>query len=439
MKTMEQYRRDIEALDDKIGKLKAKATTQNRDLSMEEIDVIDTMVQQIKKIHRSISVLESAQSIHNVIGEPTDRSTVVGDDNQGHGFTSREMKEGTFTNIGEQMAAVVRAGMPGGTIDPRLLNRAASGLNEATPSDGGFLVQQDFSSELYRAAFDTAILAPRCRRVQISGNSNSIKLNGLDETSRATGSRWGGIQGYWLDEASLKTASKPKFRKVELNLKKLIGLCYATDELLGDAAALGSIIETGFREEIGFMIDEGIVNGNGVGQPLGILNSACLVSQAAEAGQAGSTVVYENVVNMWSRLLPQSQRNAVWMINQDVSPQLYTMSLSVGTGGSAVYLPPGGASSSPYASLFGRPVIPIEHCQTVGTVGDIILADMGGYILAEKGGIQTDMSIHVRFLYDESVFRFVVRIDGQPVLGNKITPFNGTNTLSHFVALATRP
>lgn len=116
------------------------------------------------------------------------------------------------------------------------------------------------------------------------------------------------------------------------------------------------------------------------------------------------------------------------------------MYLAVGTGGSAVYIPPGGLSSAPYGTLMGRPVIPIQQCASIGTVGDIIHADFNGYLLATKGGIQTDMSIHVRFIYDESCFRFVYRCDGQPMLASAITPAKGGSswTQSHFVALATR-
>jgi HK97 family phage major capsid protein len=128
------------------------------------------------------------------------------------------------------------------------------------------------------------------------------------------------------------------------------------------------------------------------------------------------------------------------LINQNALPQLYTMSLAVGTGGAPVYMPAGQASSSPYSTLFGRPVIPIEQCATLGDAGDIILGDFNnGYILAEKsGGIQQDISIHVRFIYDESCYRFVYRVDGQPMLASAITPFKSTDTLSHFVILEAR-
>jgi HK97 family phage major capsid protein len=114
------------------------------------------------------------------------------------------------------------------------------------------------------------------------------------------------------------------------------------------------------------------------------------------------------------------------------------MAMSVGTGGVPVYMPAGGASAAPYGTLFGRPVIPIEQCAAIGDAGDIIFADLGGYILAEKGGIQSDVSIHVNFIYDESVFRFVLRIDGQPLRASALTPYKGSDTLSHFVTLASR-
>ena len=133
--------------------------------------------------------------------------------------------------------------------------------------------------------------------------------------------------------------------------------------------------------------------------------------------------------------------NAVWLINQNVEEQLYSMSLTVGTGGLPIFLPGGGLSAQPFSTLVGRPIIPSEQCPTVGTVGDVILANLqDGYILAEKGGIQSDMSIHVRFIYDESVFRFVMRVDGQPVISQAITPYKGgaSYTQSHFVALETR-
>ena len=110
----------------------------------------------------------------------------------------------------------------------------------------------------------------------------------------------------------------------------------------------------------------------------------------------------------------------------------------IGTGGVPVYLPPGGLSGSPYGTLLGRPVMPIEFCETLGTEGDIVLADPSQYVMIDKGDIQYATSIHVAFLTDEQAFRFIYRVDGQPVDNKPITPFKGNANQSTFVTLATR-
>lgn len=433
MKTTGQYKKDIKDAMDLVSAITAKAATENRDLTVDEVSAINEINGKIKSTQDMVSALEDSEILNAAMNAPAAPVTVE----KRPALSVQVMDKEKFKTIGEQMFAVMRAACPGGHADPRLFN-AATGLGETVSSDGGFLVQQDFSNDLLEQVYQTGVLAPRCRRMQISGNSNSIKINGVDETSRAS-TRFGGVVGYWKDEAALKVASKPKFRQIELNLKKLIGLCYATDELLQDATALESFIRKAFPAEFGFLLDDSIINGTGAGQPLGILNAGCLVSVTKEAGQKADTLVWENVVKMYARLFAQSRNNAVWLINQNVEPQLMQMSMSVGTGGVPVYMPAGGATAQPYATLFGRPVIAIEQCQTLGDKGDIIFADLGGYILAEKGGIQSDMSIHVQFLYDESVFRFVMRVDGQPERASALTPYKGgSDTLSHFVTLDSR-
>jgi HK97 family phage major capsid protein len=432
MKTLTQYREDVKALMQRVDDLHAKATNENRNLIAEEVEYLKEVNGEIASLTDMIKTVEESDKLRAALTTPEQPQTV---EKKRPAMSVQVKDKEKFRTIGEQMSAVMRAGMPGGHIDPRLYN--ATGLNETTPSDGGFLVQTDFSSELLQEVFQTGILAPRCRRISISGNSNGIKINGVDETSRAS-TRSGGIIGYWKDEAAQKTASKPKFRQIELTLHKLIGLCYATDELLSDASALEGFIRQAFAAEFGFLLDDAIIRGSGAGQPLGVLNAGCLVTVSKEAQQQADTIVWENVVKMYARLFAGSRPNAVWLINQAAEAQLMQMAMSVGTGGVPVYLPAGGASQSPYATLFGRPVIAIEQCSALGDVGDIIFGDFNGYIIAEKGGIESAMSIHVKFDYDESVFRFVLRCDGQPVRASSLTPYKGSDALSHFVTLAAR-
>lgn len=104
-----------------------------------------------------------------------------------------------------------------------------------------------------------------------------------------------------------------------------------------------------------------------------------------------------------------------------------------------IYLPANGLAGQPYGTLFGRPVIPCESCQTLGTKGDIILADLTEYLYARHvSGVQAATSIHLKFDYDQTVFRFTIRTDGEPWWPAPLTPAKGSNTLSPFVVLETR-
>lgn len=354
--------------------------------------------------------------------------------------------EKIYSSLGEQLKDIVTMAHPDRSRTEyaeaadrlKKVRAAATGANELSPSEGGFLVQQDYAGILDQGAINTGILSSRCFKVPISGMANGVKTNLMDETSRANGSRYGGIQVYWEAEAATTTATKPKFRQLELSLKKLFGLFYATEELLRDAAAMTAMVNKWFPAEFGFKIDDGIINGTGAGQPLGVLNSDCIVSVAKETGQAAETVVFQNIVKMYSRLLDSSDKNAVWYINRDILPQLFTMSLAVGTGGVPVFLPASGAADRPYMTLMGKPLLPIEQCSTLGTVGDILLLDLDEYMLIEKGGIKSAVSIHVRFIYDEQTFKWTYRIDGQPIRKSALTPYKGSNTRSPFISLATR-
>lgn len=348
-----------------------------------------------------------------------------------------------FTSLGEQLQAIATVQLTGQS-DNRLIwesltpHAAVTGSGAGVPSDGGYLIQQDFQTELASKMYNESGLLSRVRRIPIGANSDGLKINMIDEQSRAVGSRWGGVQTYWGAEADSATAKKPKFRQASLELKDLIGLAYITERLLQDATALEAVFGQAFNEEMTFAVEDAIVNGTGAGQPMGFLNAPCLVSVSKETGQSAATIQYENVLKMWSRMWARSRGNAVWLINQDVEPQLNAMAIPVGTGGMPVYLPPGGLSQSPYGTLMGRPVIPTEYNPTLGTVGDITLVDLSQYVVIEKGGMKADSSIHVRFINNERTFRFIYRVDGQPTWNTALTPAKGTNTLSPFVALATR-
>jgi HK97 family phage major capsid protein len=344
-----------------------------------------------------------------------------------------------FASIGEQLQVVRRAADSPHSLDKRLAEmnkRAAAGLQGAVGADGGFLLQVDFSADLMQNAIETGLLASRCRRFPVSPGATGIEFPVVEETSRVDGSRYGGVQVYWAAEAEAATKTKPKFSIERLTFQKLLGMCVVTDEMLKDAAFLGSFIGQAFSEEFAYKIDDGIVRGTGSGQMLGILNAGCLVSVAKETSQVADTIVGENVLKMRGRQLSRSRANSVWLINQDCEPQVHTLSIVKSKSDVPLYNPADGLNR-PLDSIMGRPVVTIEQASTVGDKGDIILADLSYYALITQDFEQAS-SVHVYFDTQQTAFRFSMRINGQPMMKSALTPARGSNTLSPFIVLDDR-
>lgn len=342
-------------------------------------------------------------------------------------------------------AAVVNASMPGArpdrrlTLDPLKPLAAAAGMSQNDGAGGGFAVPPQFSREIWdgMAAMPENLLA-LTDRYDVTGESLTFPANA--ETSRATGSRAGGIRGYWIAEADSITTSYPKLRQIKLEPQELAVLVPVTNKLLRNASAMARYVMTKGAEEINFLVNDAIVNGDGHGKPAGIMTAAAKVQ--VTRGTA-STFVQLDASNMWARLHPRSMMRAVWLVNPSVIPQLLNMVLPVtnvaqteNVGGitTNLYSPTGGVG---WGTLIGRPIIYSESTKALGTSGDVILWDPASYLTGtQTGGIESASSIHVYFSTGQTAFRFMFAVDGQSALASAITPFDGGNTLSTIIDLS---
>lgn len=326
-------------------------------------------------------------------------------------------------------------------VHPELRNTfmesRVTGQGTLIGADGGLLVPKTINTTILRKMFGDGQIIQRTQQVPITVGKTA-EWNAVKENSRVSGSRFGGITVGRFGEGVGPTASKAAVERIKLELKSLGALVYLTGEQIEDGPQMLTLINDLVPAAIRFAVEDEIINGAGGPAMEGVLNANATVTVTAESGQSSGTILFENIVNMWSRMHAPSRANSIWLINQDIEPQLMTMTLSVGTGGVPVYIPANSASNAPYGTLMGRPVVPVEHCQTLGTEGDIILADFGQYLYASKGGIRTAQSMHVKFVENETALRFELRNDGKVWWPSALTPANGSNTLSPFVTLATR-
>ena len=339
-----------------------------------------------------------------------------------------------FDSLAENAKAIKNATLnQGRNIDPRLLRLEdavkATGASEAIPSEGGYLLEPTLVAEILQPMHESGVFTSKVRKMPVGANSNSGYINGVDETSRVAGSRWGGVVGYRLAEAGTLTKSKPAFRRINWELKKYGVLMYATDELMNDASQFAAVARQSAGEELNFMANDDILNGTGVGGPLGVMKSGALVTVQRDTA---SKVLHTDILSMWQRLHPRFRAGAEWYINSDVETQLMQLYF---TGTTSVLSPYVSYGMDGVMRILGKPVNVTEFNASLNTTGDILLANMGEYLFWEKGGIQEATSIHLAFLTDEQAFRWIYRCDGQTAEASAITPYKGSNTQSAFVCL----
>lgn len=350
--------------------------------------------------------------------------------------------DGKFEDMGELLVTLAGERRGDRTAATRL-GELRNAFSTTVPSEGGFLVPEEFRAEMLRVALESAVIRPRARVIPMAQPRISFPM--IDSTSNAS-SVFGGIIGYWTEEGGALTASSATFGRVTLDAAKLTGYAEVPNELLADSAiSVSAFIDQVFPEALAWYEDSAFISGSGVGQPLGFLNATAAVTVSKEASQAADTLLWANIVKMYSRMLPTSLGRAVWIMNNDVLPQLLQMTLPVknvaGTenvGGSAVGLSYGDGTSSPVLTLLGRPVILTEKVPTLGDLGDVNFVDLGYYLIGDRQQMSAMTSEHFKFSTDTTAYRIIERLDGRPWLQNAITPKTGANSVTPFVKLEAR-
>ena len=341
-----------------------------------------------------------------------------------------------FQSMGEFYRAVAMAGMGRG-MDQRLQIGAAAPTtfsNEAAGADGGFAIPPQFSQDLWRLSLGEDSYLPMTENTEVTGNSMIFPK---DESTPWGGS---GANVYWQAEAAAAAQSKANIGTQAMVLHKLMGLVPVTNELVEDGFAIGSYLTPLLADRITWKVNEAILFGTGVGQPLGILTNAGntgspAIIQAKESGQATLTLDPKNITKMVQRLLVGELKRSVWIGTPDILSPLEVLTI----GQFPIYLPNTNLAESPYGMLKGRPLLLSEHAAAFSSQSDLSLISFKGYrTITKAGGVQTDTSMHLYFDADATAMRVRFRMNGVPILSAPVMPPKSGVTRSHFVTLAAR-
>ena len=328
-----------------------------------------------------------------------------------------------FSNIGEFMCAVRF-----NPHDPRLQDSWESFRNEQSMgvgAEGGFAVPSQFRDTLLAVSPQQAIFRPRAQVIPAGSPPDAkLEIPALDQGSAQN--VYGGVVVDWIAEGATKPETDVKIRDIELQPWEVAGYIKVTDKLLRNWASASSLLSNQLRLAIIGAEETKFYSGNGVGCPLGVLNSPARIEYArATANQ----IAFADVIGMFARL--KMGGSPVWIASQTTIPQLATIQDAAGN-----YIYVQSATADVPASLFGYPVLFSERSVGLGTTGDLVLVNLDYYLIKDGSGPFVATSEHFLFTQNKTVMKAFWNVDGQPWL-NEPLPLEGStsNTVSPFIVL----
>jgi HK97 family phage major capsid protein/HK97 family phage prohead protease len=338
-----------------------------------------------------------------------------------------------FRTFTEQLAAIQKTDL--GVVDNKLRSQ---GLNELIASEGGFLAIADFSNQ-FMTGPGMSELKKRCTEINLKEHAYGVDLPKFAEDSRETTEFLGGLQWYWIEEGTAPSYEKFKTSLLKLRVHKNGCLIPISDELFSDVENTDDILLAAGQRGFNRSFEYELLHGRGSARPLGILNSGATIEVATDQGQNAGTISTDNVLNLIKHLPPESftSPGLCFQTLGESLPEIAKLSLAVGQGGSAIPLFHWKEAGEKFNKLCGIDVIINQHCQPLGTRGDLVLSDLSQYLTCFKR-VKNQYSIHVLWDTDEGVFKFLVRWDGMPALSKPITPATGSTKLTPFVVIETR-
>jgi len=426
----EKIKSDIQKLSQKKFEITAKAEANGRELSQEEqtwVAECDGAIEALRKQLPGSPVTLQFGGVSAAQRKPGNWTPVE----PGHSKSYQNL----FGNRGESWASM------GGTPDTDFFSAVASGRhhpglkmisNSATvtsPESGGFIVPSETASQIHDIGLEGDFVMGKAWVVPMRHGEIKIPATQIGDHSS---NLMGGFQAYWVEEEGTLNEANPKVREITLKARKLTGLIKYSAELFADSQGGQDAIISLCGKGLGWYRLKAWLQGTGIGEPLGVQNSPCLVSVAKQTGQVADSIVFENILDMMAAFYMPGWNRAVWVANPSCIPQLMSMSLAVGLGGAPIQ-PAMIPDAQGNFTLMTRPMIFTEHAPVLGDANDLMLCDFGQYVIGLTEELRYDQSIHPAFLTDQIYSRLITRccattLWDEPLVlatGQEVSPFVG--------------
>lgn len=281
-------------------------------------------------------------------------------------------------------------------------------LTEGTAANGGYLVPEDFINMVIEDRRDATVMRQLATVIPVS--TDTIHLPNLASRPRA----------FWRSEGAVKATSTVSFGETVLTPYSLASIVGLSNELVADARLGGPIVSL-VAEKMGRALaeeeDKAFWTGSGSGQPTGVDNYSFSTLTASPTDVSRADTLVRALFS-----LPQGYRNsAVWVANKNTWAKIATLKDSQNQ-----YLLTG-LGQGPTAQLRGRP---IYEQNDIGD-GKVFLGDFSYYYIADREGIQVDISTEAT-VASQSAFernltfvRVEERVDGEMTITQPVVEVQG--------------
>jgi len=338
-----------------------------------------------------------------------------------YGNRHAPLDNGGFENW-KEFIEVIRSGK----YDPRLEKRQFTGSDADL---GGYSMPEELISWLMDKSLENEIVRPRATIYPMAARTRRIPAwAGETHTGEAVPLQlFGGFTPVWMEEAGAQVDQIATLRQIVLTAYKLGIYASASNELAADGLDFDRQLSEALTRAVSFTLDYYYLRGDGSDKPLGVLNCPSLIT-VPRTGPDG--IVYQDVINMYSRLHPVAAGKALWVANHETMPQLLSM---VDPSDHLVWSP--NAREGVPGNLLGLPLLRTEKLPGLGTEGDLILVDFSHYAIGIRKEMAIERSNAPGWANDLMSYRVLLRTDGEDTWESAITPVEGTDTLSWCIAL----
>lgn len=384
------------------------ASTENRELTADEMNTFEQRMSSIDALSRQIT-LEERQATQEAARERPGQQGGNGGGTDAEGNRGGE----ECNNLGEFIYRV--------RFQPHLLSRAT----DITTDDAAYLIPTQIRTELLQLKPEDAIVRPRATVIPAGDPPDSaITMPALDQS----GNYYGGVEVAWIAEGGEKPQTDFGGLEFTLTPHEVAGLMVVTDKTLRNWAAAEAFIKKLLRGAITSAEDQAFLSGNGVGKPRGVRMSPGRVTVVRNTA---ATVKFVDLAKMLGKMLPESMGRAVWVANQSLLTELVQLKDDLG----ATIFIRGDATKSIPDMLFGRPLYFTGKTPVAGSEGDLMLIDFTYYAIKDGAGPFVATSPHVHFKQNKTVIKAFWNVDGDSWLRSPIKLEDGSTTVSPFVIL----